>query len=239
MKLFKIQSSNEVTEILVDEDAKSEKSIEDIIELNPNLITGDKLFIIGRQVQTDTRKFLDLLAVDKEGSLVVIELKRGYAPRDIVAQILDYSSWLSELSERRIEDIAKQYISATGIKYTNFHDAFKKYYSSSECPEIGGKNRVRNILMAKEFSDELTALFGPDSPTAIRLINNGQAHLAFSEYNQSYLLPCKIRNLPTDSEGFQATYWHNKLFNPNLPGKVLIVGFQPDWASAQALPPTK
>ena len=92
---------------------------------------------------------------------------------------------------------------------------------------------------AKEFSDELTALFGPNSPTAIRLINNGQAHLAFSEYNQSYLLPCKVRNLPTDSEGFQATYWHNKLFNPNLPGEVLIVGFQPDWASAQALPPTK
>ncbi len=155
MKLYKIKSSNEVTEIMVDENDKSEKSIEEIIELNPNLITGDKLFIIGRQVHTDSGKILDLLAVDRQGNLVVIELKKGYAPRDIVAQILDYSSWLSELSERRIEDIAKQYISATGIKYTNFHDAFKKYYSSSECPEIGGKNRVRNILMAKEFSDEV------------------------------------------------------------------------------------
>ena len=154
MKLFEIQSSNEVTEILVDEDAKSEKSIEDIIELNPNLITGDKLFIIGRQVQTDTGKILDLLAVDKQGSLVVIELKRGFAPRDIVAQILAYSSWLSKLSERRIEEIAKQYLSKKESEHTNLHAAFKKYYSMNECPEIGSK--VINILMAKKFSDEVT-----------------------------------------------------------------------------------
>ena len=90
---------------------------------------------------------------------------------------------------------------------------------------------------SREFSDELTALFGPDSPTAERIVSAGAARLAFSEYNQSYELPCQIRRLAVDSEAFQATFWHNSLFNPNLPGDVVVLGFQPDWAGAIANPP--
>ena len=90
---------------------------------------------------------------------------------------------------------------------------------------------------AKEFSDEMTALFAIDSPTAARLINHGRARLDFSEYNQSYELPCKVRNLEPHTDGYQATFWHNHLFNPNLPGEVLVIGFKPDWSNATAEPP--
>ena len=92
---------------------------------------------------------------------------------------------------------------------------------------------------AREFSDEMTALFGPDSATADRVVNEGPAQLEFSEYNQSYQLPCRVRKLAPDTDGFQATFWHNHLFNPNLPGDVLILGFQPDWSSATAQPPVE
>lgn len=92
---------------------------------------------------------------------------------------------------------------------------------------------------AKEFSDEMTALFGPDTPTATRLINDGHAQLDFSEYNQSYRLTCTVKRLAPESDGFQATFWHNRLFNPDLPGDVVIVGFQPDWSTAQIEPPIK
>jgi len=31
---------------------------------------------------------------------------------------------------------------------------------------------------------------------------------------------------------FQATYWHNRMFNPNLPGGIQILSFTPDWIHA-------
>ena len=48
-----------------------------------------------------------------------------------------------------------------------------------------------------------------------------------------------MRNLPPEHPAFQATYWHNALFNPALPGSVRVLGFQPDWSRAEADPPTR
>ena len=45
----------------------------------------------------------DLLIVDISGSALLVELKRGRAPRDIVAQILDYASRLRQLGLDGIE----------------------------------------------------------------------------------------------------------------------------------------
>lgn len=89
----------------------------------------------------------------------------------------------------------------------------------------------------QEFSDELTALFGPDSETAEALLSDGSCRLLFSQYQQSYDLPCRVRMLSETDPAFQATYWHNALFNPKLPGEVRILGLQPDWAKAEAEPP--
>ncbi len=89
----------------------------------------------------------------------------------------------------------------------------------------------------QEFSDQLTALFGSDSEIAERLLAAGRCLLAFEQYSQSYTLPCSVRALAEDDPAYQATYWHNALFNPALPGGVRVLGFQPDWARAEAEPP--
>jgi len=88
----------------------------------------------------------------------------------------------------------------------------------------------------REFSDELTALFGPAPGLADRLLAAGRCVLNFAQYSQRYRLPCAARNLGEDEPAFQATYWHNALFNPALPGGVRVLGFQPDWARAEAEP---
>jgi hypothetical protein len=89
----------------------------------------------------------------------------------------------------------------------------------------------------REFSDQLTALFDAGSEIAEKLLAAGRCRLAFEQYSQSYTLPCTVRALAEDDPAYQATYWHNALFNPALPGGVRVLGFRPDWARAEAAPP--
>ncbi len=49
------------------------------------LLAGEELVVIARQPRTSSGKILDLLALDHTGATVVIELKRGQAPREVVA----------------------------------------------------------------------------------------------------------------------------------------------------------
>ncbi|MFT5110769.1 MAG: hypothetical protein ACI8P9_000078 [Parasphingorhabdus sp.] len=85
---------------------------------------------------------------------------------------------------------------------------------------------------AKEFSDLLTALFPIDSVWADRLIAGDSCDMRFEQANQSYHVVCNAVELTEDNEAFQLTYWHNYLFNEKLPGKVRILGFQPDWSKS-------
>ncbi len=89
---------------------------------------------------------------------------------------------------------------------------------------------------SRAFSDTITALFGPGSEAAAQLLHLGKAHLDFREGRQSYRLPCAVRLLAENDPHWQATYWHNALFNPNLPGDVKILAFLPDWAHASSEP---
>ncbi len=88
----------------------------------------------------------------------------------------------------------------------------------------------------QEFSDRMTALFGPGSEIAGRSLSAGRCLLVFAQYSQGYTLPCTVRALAEDDPAFQGTYWHNALFNPALPGGLRVLGFQPDWARAEAEP---
>ena len=111
------------------------------------------------------------------------------------------------------------------------HDPVERWESAVKTMQAAYYQRAR------EFSDQLTALFGPKSAAAQRLSLAGTCRLDFAQYNQRYRIPCKVRALAPSDLAFQATYWHNHLFNPNLPGDVTVLGFAPDWAHASADPP--
>lgn len=78
-----------------------------------------------------------------------------------------------------------------------------------------------------QFGNDLTALFSDDSPTAYALLKAGQCRLKFAEGSIEYEFDFDVRSLDQDDELFQATYWHNHLFNPALPGKVRVLAFTP------------
>ncbi len=79
----------------------SEKSLEDMIVRCPAILSGEWM-LIGRQEKTQFGCIIDLLAIAPDGSLVLIELKRDKTPREIVAQSLDYASWVEGLAADRI-----------------------------------------------------------------------------------------------------------------------------------------
>ncbi len=72
--------------------------LEDWLEENPDGILEDgKLLVIGRQVNTNLGTTIDLLALDRDGNAVVIELKRDRTPRNTLAQALEYASFTEQL----------------------------------------------------------------------------------------------------------------------------------------------
>jgi len=85
----------------------------------------------------------------------------------------------------------------------------------------------RHYQRAEDFEDELTALFSIDSQAAYALLKAGRCRLEFAEGSIAHGFDFDVRSLIEDDELFQATYWHNHLFNPALPGKVRVLGFAP------------
>ncbi len=86
----------------------------------------------------------------------------------------------------------------------------------------------------KDFLDTPLALFALDSALAAKACDATECILHFAQYTQRYDLPCKVTKLATDDEAYQATYWHNALFNPTLPAATLVLSFRPDWIAGCA-----
>ena len=87
---------------------ESEKLLEEMIVVSPRMLS-DEWMLIGRQENTGYGGIIDLLAIAPDSSLVLIELKRDKTPRDVVAQSLDYASWVERLQPRDISAIYARY----------------------------------------------------------------------------------------------------------------------------------
>ena len=118
-----------------------ESRLEDYIESDPSLL-GRQLLLIGRQVPTAFGGFIDLLAIDAEGTVHVLELKRDKTPRDVVAQALDYGSWVSSLGRAEIVGIFEDY--RPGLA---FEEAFAEEFGEAP-PEDLNTAQVLTIVAA-------------------------------------------------------------------------------------------
>ena len=88
MRLFGIQPSGTFREYAQTPfDVNQEEAVlEKCLKSNSDsLLGGDRMLIIGRQVRTNLGGYIDLLGIDREGSVAVVELKRARTPRDSVA----------------------------------------------------------------------------------------------------------------------------------------------------------
>ena len=115
---------------LVSSPLDSEQRLEDMLVEDPRM-SGTNLLIIGRQVRTGVGGFIDLLALDAEGRVHVLELKRDRTPRDVVAQALDYGSWAKDLSLKELEQIYFDF----GGGDTHLDEAFAEHFGGT-LPDI-------------------------------------------------------------------------------------------------------
>ena len=88
---------------------ENENLLEEQVCQDSSILNADWL-LIGRQVRTGFDKLIDLLALDANGSVIIIELKRDKTPRDVVAQTIDYASWVVTLKPEQLVDIYQTFI---------------------------------------------------------------------------------------------------------------------------------
>lgn len=108
-------------------------------------LLDDELLLLGRQVQTDFGKRIDLLGLDVDGNLVVVELKRERSPRDAVAQLLDYGSWVRALSRDRIAQIFEDH----AAEESTLEEAFDKAFGAPLPDTLNEGHRL--VLVASEL----------------------------------------------------------------------------------------
>jgi hypothetical protein len=126
IRLWKVGGSKE-SPTLVDisgvDRTKTEEMLEDIIVKSPNLLI-EGLKLIGRQTDTPVGT-PDLIGIDEDGQLIVFELKRGILTRDAVAQIIDYASYLAELTPADLNSLISESSGKYGIEKI---DDFSEWY---------------------------------------------------------------------------------------------------------------
>ncbi len=163
MPIFKLKRrGNDISDAELVEASKTnldlEKYLESWLEQSPWAIAQEPILLIGRQASAyldDTTVFPDLLGIDKDGNIVIVEMKRGKTPREVIAQLLEYAAWASELSDESIQELASDYFSThTDLKYKQFSEAFLETFEVEEVPPLN--QRIRLFIAAEDISPAIS-----------------------------------------------------------------------------------
>lgn len=113
--------------------------IEEWVRLNPE-ISGEDLLIVSIEFDrfNNSSDRLDLLAVDRQGNLVVIELKRDSAAGYADLQAIRYAAMVSSMT---IDMLVPYYIS------------YKKKYDSVVLSEVEAKEQIIEFVESDTFSE--------------------------------------------------------------------------------------
>lgn len=137
---------------------KERDNLQEWIAKTPSCF-GEELLIIQKEFDgfSDTNERLDLLALDQNGSLVIIENKLDDTGRDVVWQCLKYVSYCSTLTKTQIVDIYQSYLDKNGLK-ENAKTNIEEFFDDKPLEEITlNENDQRMILVAANFRKEVTS----------------------------------------------------------------------------------
>ena len=114
-KMFRINPENQEAEAVPEKDFaslgwKERRDIQEWIAAHPDIL-GDGMLIIGKEFSGFdlVNERLDLLAVDRDGQLVVIELKRDDTGTDAHWQAIKYASYLRGVTAEKLVSMLATY----------------------------------------------------------------------------------------------------------------------------------
>jgi hypothetical protein len=133
---------------------------------NNSTALGEELLFIQKEFDgfDNTRERLDLLALDKEGNIVVIENKLDDTGRDVTWQVLKYASYCASLSKQQIKEIYQSYLDL----YSKGEDSetnLTEFFDGKDFEDIVLNKLQRIILIAGNYRKEVTS-------TVLWLLNN-------------------------------------------------------------------
>jgi hypothetical protein len=137
---------------------KEREHLQEWIANNPSCLNED-LLIIQKEFNgfNDTSERLDLLAIDKQGNLVIIENKLDDTGKDVTWQVIKYSSYCATLNSSQIITIFSQYLSKIGST-ENAEMALGEFLETEDYRErlnIGNSQRI--MMIAGEYRKEVTS----------------------------------------------------------------------------------
>jgi len=120
-------------------------------------------------------------------------------------------------------------------------DLFRQIYRRTHDPAERRAAMLETLAGAyfqqpMRFSDTLTSLFLSGSALAARFTAAADCLLVFDDGITRFSLTCRVDDLGRKHPFYQATWYHNALFNPNLPGDARVLAFIPDWTRSGPQP---
>jgi len=128
------------------------------VEEDPAILGEELLIITSEYDRFDkTSERLDLLGLDKDGTLVVIELKRDDSGKSVDLQAIKYAAYCSTL---RLVDLVEMYVKhqkQKGLELTSeaAQTAILDFIENGDFEELNDRPRI--VLVAREFRPEVTA----------------------------------------------------------------------------------
>lgn len=137
---------------------RERENLQEWIANNPSCLNED-LLIIQKEFNgfNDTSERLDLLAIDKQGNLVIIENKLDDTGKDVTWQVIKYSSYCATLNSSQIITIFGQYLTKIGSN-DNPEEILVEFLETDDFRErlnIGNSQRI--MMIAGEYRKEVTS----------------------------------------------------------------------------------
>ncbi|MBN1190834.1 MAG: DUF91 domain-containing protein [Dehalococcoidales bacterium] len=155
MRLFGIETNGKFKEFIKTpfQSNQEEAVLEEWLESNPEDILEDgKLLIIGRQVVTNFKGFIDLLAIDRQGDVVVLELKRDRTPRETLSQALEYASFVESLDWGQLEKILRSYLNDDSLNLAEYH---RQYFKLGNDEAVSFNKDQRIVIVGQVITEEI------------------------------------------------------------------------------------
>jgi hypothetical protein len=121
-------------------------------------VLGDDLYVLAEEFGDweDSKRRIDLLAMDQDGNLVVIELKRTNDGGHMELQAIRYASMVSAMTFERAVQIHANFLAELGEHSENAKERMLEFLNWEEPDEESFAPDVRILLVSEDFGKELT-----------------------------------------------------------------------------------